>query len=148
MLAKAVKGEAFLLQGGDCSEDFSQVTAPKIRETLKVLLQMAVVLTYAGGKPVIKVGRIAGQFAKPRSSDTEIVNGVEIPSYRGDMVNRPEPLEDGPDPQSQVHAEGLQHGRLDPQPAAGLHPWRIRHPAAGACLEPGIRRPVADGSVL
>ncbi len=92
-LAKAVKGEAFLLQGGDCSEDFSKVTAPNIRETLKVLLQMAVVLTYAGGKPVIKVGRIAGQFAKPRSSDTETVNGIEIASYRGDMVNRPEPLE-------------------------------------------------------
>jgi 3-deoxy-7-phosphoheptulonate synthase len=90
MLAKAAKGEAFLLQGGDCSEDFSQLTAPKIRETLKVLLQMAVILTYAGGKPVIKVGRIAGQFAKPRSSDTEKVNDIDIPSYRGAMVNRPE----------------------------------------------------------
>ncbi len=90
MLAKAVTGDAFLLQGGDCSENFSQLTAPKIRETLKVLLQIAVILTYAGGKPVIKVGRIAGQFAKPRSSDTENVNGKEIPSYRGDMVNRPE----------------------------------------------------------
>lgn len=89
-LAKAVKGEAFLLQGGDCSEDFSKVTAPAIRETLKVLLQMSVVLTYAGRKPVIKVGRIAGQFAKPRSADTETINGVELPSYRGDMVNRPE----------------------------------------------------------
>jgi 3-deoxy-7-phosphoheptulonate synthase len=87
LLAKAVIGDAFLLQGGDCSENFSQVTAPNIRETLKVLLQMAVVLTYAGGKPVIKVGRIAGQFAKPRSSDTEIIDGVELPSYRGDMVN-------------------------------------------------------------
>ncbi len=89
-LAKAVKGEAFLLQGGDCSEDFSKVTAPTIRETLKVLLQMAVVLTYAGRKPVIKVGRIAGQFAKPRSADMETQDGVELPSYRGDMVNRPE----------------------------------------------------------
>ncbi len=91
MLAKASKGEAFLLQGGDCSENFSQVNAPTIRETLKVLLQMAVVMTYAGGKPTIKVGRIAGQFAKPRSSDTERVDGVELPSYRGDMVNRIEP---------------------------------------------------------
>ena len=89
-LAKAVTGDAFLLQGGDCSENFAQVTAPNIRETLKVLLQMAVVLTYAGGKPVIKVGRIAGQFAKPRSSDTEIIDGVELPSYRGDMVNTAE----------------------------------------------------------
>lgn len=90
MLAKAVTGDAFLLQGGDCSENFSQVTAPNIRETLKVLLQMAVVLTYAGGKPVIKMGRIAGQFAKPRSSDTEMMEGLELPSYRGDMVNRAE----------------------------------------------------------
>jgi len=91
LLAKASKGEAFLLQGGDCSEDFSQVTAPTIRETLKVLLQMAVVMTYAGGKPTIKMGRIAGQFAKPRSSDTELVDGVELPSYRGDMVNKNSP---------------------------------------------------------
>lgn len=91
LLAKAVTGEAFLLQGGDCSENFSQVTAPKIRETLKVLLQMAVTLTYAGGVPVIKVGRIAGQFAKPRSADTETIDGLTLPSYRGDMVNSPEP---------------------------------------------------------
>ncbi|HAR34735.1 MAG TPA: 3-deoxy-7-phosphoheptulonate synthase class II [Desulfobacter sp.] len=90
LLAKASKGDAFLLQGGDCSEDFSQITAPTIRETMKVLLQMAVVMAYAGGKPAIKVGRIAGQFAKPRSSDTETVNGVELPSYRGDMVNKSE----------------------------------------------------------
>ncbi len=92
LLAKAVTGDAFLVQGGDCSEDFSQVTAPNIREKLRVLLQMAVVLTYAGGKPVIKLGRIAGQFAKPRSADTEMVDGVELMSYRGDMVNSSEPL--------------------------------------------------------
>lgn len=90
MLAKAVTGDAFLLQGGDCSENFDQITAPKIRETLKVLLQMAIVLTYAGGKPVIKVGRIAGQFAKPRSADTETIDGITHPSYRGDMVNAAE----------------------------------------------------------
>ena len=102
MLAKAVTGNAFLLQGGDCSEDFSHVTAPKIRENLKVLLQMAVVLTYAGRKPVIKVGRIAGQFAKPRSSDSETINGLTFPSYRGDMVNRPEFTEEArvPDPRN------------------------------------------------
>ncbi|HFQ90119.1 MAG TPA: 3-deoxy-7-phosphoheptulonate synthase class II [Desulfobulbus sp.] len=99
-LAQAVRGEAFLLQGGDCSEEFSRCTAPNIRETLKVLLQMAVILTYAGGKPVVKVGRIAGQYAKPRSSDTEIVNGEEIPSYRGDMANSVEPVAEAriPDP--------------------------------------------------
>jgi len=100
-LAKAVTGEAFLLQGGDCAEDFQNCTAPSIRETLKVILQMAIILTYAGGKPVIKVGRLAGQYAKPRSSDTENVNGIEIPSYRGDMVNSPEPNMEArrPDPQ-------------------------------------------------
>ena len=106
LLAKAVKGEAFLLQGGDCSEDFSKVTAPRIRETLKVLLQMAVVLTYAGGKPVIKVGRIAGQFAKPRSSDTETVNGIELPSYRGDMVNKPDPVEEARIPNPKYMLKG------------------------------------------
>ena len=92
LLAKAVTGDAFLLQGGDCSEEFLNCTAPIIRETLKVLLQMAVTLTYAGGKPVIKVGRIAGQYAKPRSSDTEMVDGVELPSYRGDMANSATPV--------------------------------------------------------
>jgi len=99
-LAQASRGEAFLLQGGDCSEEFSRCTAPNIRETLKVLLQMAVTLTYAGGKPVVKVGRIAGQYAKPRSADTEMVNGVELPSYRGDMANSIEPTLEArtPDP--------------------------------------------------
>ncbi len=104
MLAKAVEGRAFLLQGGDCSEDFANCTAPGIRETLKVLLQMAVVLSYAGGKPVIKVGRMAGQYAKPRSADTEMVNGIEIASYRGDMVNSPAPTAAArvPDPERMV----------------------------------------------
>ncbi len=99
-LADVAEGRAFLLQGGDCAEDFAMCTAPTIRETLKVILQMAVALTYAGGKPVIKVGRIAGQYAKPRSSDTETVDGVEISSYRGDMVNSPDPTKEArrPDP--------------------------------------------------
>ncbi len=103
-LAKASAGEAFLLQGGDCSEEFARCTAPNIRETLKVLLQMAVILTYAGGKPVVKVGRIAGQYAKPRSSDTEMVNGMEIPSYRGDMVNSVEPTPEAriPNPENML----------------------------------------------
>ncbi len=91
LLGDAAQGRAFLLQGGDCSEDFKNCTAPGIRESLKVILQMAVILSYAGGKPVIKVGRIAGQYAKPRSSDTENVDGVELSSYRGDMVNSPVP---------------------------------------------------------
>ncbi|NBB77413.1 MAG: 3-deoxy-7-phosphoheptulonate synthase class II [Bacteroidetes bacterium] len=106
LLAKAVNGDAFLLQGGDCSENFSQVTAPKIRETLKVLLQMAIVLTYAGGKPVIKVGRIAGQFAKPRSADTETIDGKTYPSYRGDMVNQAEFTEEARIPNPKFMLKG------------------------------------------
>ena len=100
-LALASEGKAFLLQGGDCAEEFSRCTAPDIRETLKVILQMAVVLSYAGGKPVVKVGRIAGQYAKPRSSSTETIHGVELPSYRGDMVNSLDftPESRRPDPQ-------------------------------------------------
>src|SRR6516164_5119418 len=86
-LARVASGEAFLLQGGDCAESFAEHGANNIRDFFRVLLQMAVVLTYAGAVPVVKVGRIAGQFAKPRSSPTEKVNGVELPSYRGDIVN-------------------------------------------------------------
>ncbi len=115
LLAKAVTGDAFLLQGGDCSEDFSQVTAPNIREKLKVLLQMAVVLTYAGGKPVIKLGRIAGQFAKPRSADTEMVDGLELMSYRGDMVNSSEPIEAAriPDPNRMMEGYNMAASTLN-----------------------------------
>lgn len=100
-LGKVAKGEAFLLQGGDCAESFSEFGANKIRDTFRVLLQMAVVLTYGGSLPVIKVGRIAGQFAKPRSSDMETVDGVTLPSYRGDNINAIEftPEARVPDPQ-------------------------------------------------
>ncbi len=86
-LAKVAAGDAFLLQGGDCAESFAEHGANNIRDFFRVFLQMAVVLTYAGASPVVKVGRIAGQFAKPRSSPTEKLNGVELPSYRGDIVN-------------------------------------------------------------
>jgi len=81
------KGEAFILQGGDCAESFTQFSANGIRDTFKVLLQMAVILTFGSSMPIIKIGRIAGQFAKPRSSDIEVLNGVKLPSYRGDMIN-------------------------------------------------------------
>ena len=81
------KGEAFILQGGDCAESFTQFSANGIRDTFKVLLQMAVILTFGSSMPIIKIGRIAGQFAKPRSSDIEVLNGIELPSYRGDMIN-------------------------------------------------------------
>jgi 3-deoxy-7-phosphoheptulonate synthase len=86
-LAQVAAGEAFLLQAGDCAESFNDFTADSIRDKLKVILQMAVVLTYAGGVPVVKLGRIAGQFAKPRSSPTETVGGVELPVFRGHIVN-------------------------------------------------------------
>ncbi|WP_300972362.1 3-deoxy-7-phosphoheptulonate synthase class II, partial [Helicobacter rodentium] len=86
-LAKVSKGEAFLLQGGDCAESFTDFNAVRIRDLFKVILQMAVVLTYAGACPIVKVGRLAGQFAKPRSSDTETISGVTLPSYRGDIIN-------------------------------------------------------------
>ncbi|WP_458699376.1 class II 3-deoxy-7-phosphoheptulonate synthase [Sulfurospirillum sp. 1307] len=86
-LAKVCRGEAFLLQGGDCAESFSEFNADNIRDMFKVMMQMAVVLTFAGGCPVVKVGRLAGQFAKPRSSDFEEINGVKLPSYRGDIIN-------------------------------------------------------------
>ena len=86
-LAKVSKGEGFLLQGGDCAESFSEFSANKIRDTFKVLLQMAVVLTFAGRRPVTKIARMAGQFAKPRSADYEDVDGVSLLSYRGDIIN-------------------------------------------------------------
>jgi len=86
-LAAVSRGEAFLLQGGDCAESFAAFNADAIRDTFKVMLQMAVVLTYGAKVPVVKVGRMAGQFAKPRSAPTETINGVELPSYRGDIIN-------------------------------------------------------------
>ncbi|ELZ2665385.1 3-deoxy-7-phosphoheptulonate synthase class II [Campylobacter upsaliensis] len=86
-LAKVAKKEAFLLQGGDCAESFENFGANNIRDMFKILLQMAIVLTFAGGCPVVKIGRIAGQFAKPRSADYEELNGVSLPSYRGDIIN-------------------------------------------------------------
>ncbi len=89
-LALAADGRAFVLQGGDCAESFGDFTANVIRDTFRVLLQMAVVLTFGASVPVVKMGRMAGQYAKPRSSDTETVDGVSLPSYRGDIVNGPD----------------------------------------------------------
>jgi 3-deoxy-7-phosphoheptulonate synthase len=86
-LAQVERGDAFLLQGGDCAESFKEFSTDNIRDTFRLILQMAVVLTFAGRKPVVKVGRIAGQFAKPRSSPVEEIDGVELPSYRGDNIN-------------------------------------------------------------
>ncbi|MBW8636430.1 3-deoxy-7-phosphoheptulonate synthase class II [Hoeflea sp. WL0058] len=103
MLADVANGNGFLLQGGDCAESFAEHGADNIRDFFRVFLQMAVVLTFGSQQPVVKVGRIAGQFAKPRSSNTETIDGVELPSYRGDIINGIE-FDEGsriPDPQRQ-----------------------------------------------
>jgi 3-deoxy-7-phosphoheptulonate synthase len=105
-LAKVAAGEAFLLQGGDCAESFAEFHPNNIRDTFRVLLQMAVVLTYASKLPIVKVGRMAGQFAKPRSKPTETIKDVELPSYRGDIINDIAftPESRIPDPQRMVRA--------------------------------------------
>ena len=105
-LARVAEGRAFLLQGGDCAESFAEHSADNIRDFFRVFLQMSVVMTFAGGQPVVKVGRIAGQFAKPRSSPTEVIDGVEYPIYRGDIINDPEVSVEGrkPDPERQIMA--------------------------------------------
>ncbi len=105
-LADVAEGRRFLLQGGDCAESFAEHGPDHIRDFLRVFLQMAVVLTYAGGSPVVKVGRLAGQFAKPRSKPTEKRGDVELPSYRGDIINAMEFTEEAriPDPNRMLHA--------------------------------------------
>src|SRR5580693_1158524 len=105
-LARVARGQAFLLQGGDCAESFAEHSANNIRDFFRVFLQMAVVLTYAAASPVVKVGRIAGQFAKPRSSAVEKRDGRELPSYRGDIINDIAFTESArrPDPRRQIEA--------------------------------------------
>lgn len=105
-LGEVAEGRAFLLQAGDCVESFRDVSAITIREKLKVLLQMSAVLTFGASLPVVKVGRIAGQFAKPRSAETEIVDGVELPSFRGHAVHSDEPVAEArvPDPERMLQA--------------------------------------------
>ena len=105
-LAEVAAGKAFLLQGGDCAESFAEFHPDNIRDTFRVILQMAVVLIFGGGRPVVKIGRLAGQFAKPRSADFETVDGVALPSYRGDMINDM-PFDEAarvPDPMRMVRA--------------------------------------------
>lgn len=105
-LANVASGKGFLLQGGDCAESFNEFSANKIRDTFKVLLQMAVVLTFAGRRPVTKIARMAGQFAKPRSADFEEVDGVSLPSFRGDIINAADanPESRVPDPERMLQA--------------------------------------------
>ncbi len=114
-LAEVSEGRAFLLQGGDCAESFGAFNADNIRDTFKVMLQMAVVLTFGAKCPVVKIGRMAGQFAKPRSAATEVVGGVELPSYRGDIINDFEFTPEGrvPDPARMLRAYTQAAGTLN-----------------------------------
>ncbi|HUC61933.1 MAG TPA: 3-deoxy-7-phosphoheptulonate synthase class II [Alphaproteobacteria bacterium] len=148
-LARAVEGKAFLLQGGDCAESFAEFSANNIRDAFKVFLQMAVVLTYGAGMPVVKVGRMAGQFAKPRSDETETKDGVTLASYRGDIINGIEfDLEARlPDPQRMVQAYNQSAATLNLVRAFALggyadlhevHRWNqdfVRKSSAGARFE-------------
>src|SRR5665213_3983510 len=106
LLGDVAAGKALLLQGGDCAESFKEFSADNIRDTFRLILQMAVVLTFAGGKPVVKVGRMAGQFGKPRSSPVEIVGAITLPAYRGDNINGMEFEAEAraPDPQRMIQA--------------------------------------------
>ena len=152
--AKVAAGEAFLLQGGDCAESFAEHSADNIRDFFRVFLQMAVVLTFAGTSPVVKVGRIAGQFAKPRSTPTETVGDVELPSYRGDIVNGIEFTADARTPDPRAPDRGLPPVGRDAEPAARLRDRRLRQPrerriagcsassrTARSATLPGARRP-------
>ncbi|MBL4616767.1 MAG: 3-deoxy-7-phosphoheptulonate synthase class II [Robiginitomaculum sp.] len=114
-LAAAANGNAFVLQGGDCAESFKELSADAVRDTFRVLMQMAVVLTFAGGKPVVKLGRIAGQFAKPRSSAVETRDGQTLPSYRGDIINGMDFTEKAriPKPKRMLHAYGQSAATLN-----------------------------------
>ena len=138
-------GEAFLLQGGDCAETFVDNTEPHIRATIRTLLQMAIVLTYGASLPVVKVGRIAGQYAKPRSAP---IDALGLPSYRGDIVNslapdpgcpRPRPVADDPRLRQRVGGD---------EPGAGADRDRHGRPARGPRLEQGLRAHVAGGRAV
>src|SRR5205823_7362036 len=111
-LAAAQRGEAFLLQGGDCAEAFADSESDTIAKKLKILLQMSLVLLHGLKKPIIRVGRMAGQYAKPRSSDTETRNGITLPSYRGAVVNRPGFTVEDRQPDPQLLVRGYERAAL------------------------------------
>ena len=140
-LAEAARGRAFLLQGGDCAETFAEVTADRIRNKIKTLLQMAVVLTYGASMPVIKVGRIAGQYSKPRSKSTETRDGITLPAYRGDSINEYafDEASRTPDPRPEPAAAGLPRQQRHAEPGPCVHQGRVRRPAARARVEPRVR---------
>ena len=139
-LAQVSRGEAFLLQGGDCAEAFAEHAADNIRDFFRVFLQMAVVTTFAAALPVVKVGRVAGQFAKPRSAPTETIDGVELPSYRGDIVNDIEFTAAAriPDPQRQLNAYRQSAATLNLLRAFAS--GRLRQSGERASLDAGLRQ--------
>ena len=142
-LADVVEGRAFLLQAGDCAESFYDWNAPNLREKLKIILQMSAVLTYAASLPVVKVGRIAGQFVKPRSEPTETVGDLVLPTFRGHIVHSDEPTVEARTPDPGADAPGLPPGRVDAEPAARVHEGRLRRPRPGPRLDAGVRRQLA-----
>ena len=143
-LGRVSQGQAFLLQGGDCAESFAEFSSDNIRDTFKVMLQMAVVMTWGAQLPVVKVGRMAGQFAKPRSAPTEVMNGAELPSYRGDIVNGFDFTAESrvPDP----HTPKLDVFALAGEFPAFLHIYSLFHPlkwTRNIFLHPGLLFPMA-----
>ena len=147
-LAQVAAGNAFLLQAGDCAESFEDFSANNIREKLRVILQMAVVLTYSMGVPVVKVGRIAGQFAKPRSSLTERIGDDEIPVVPRPHRQRPGADRSGQDPRPRPARAGVPPVGVDAEPGPGVHQGRLRRPRPGARLDPGVRRVEPRGPAL
>ena len=147
-LGDVASGRAFLLQAGECAESFRDFSAVSIREKLKIFLQMSVVMIFGSGLPLVKVGRIAGQFAKPRSQPTERVGDVELPSFFGHMVNDDAPTLEArtPDPSRLLRVYHQSAATLNL--AARVHERRLRRPDAGAHVEPGVRRELARGTAL
>ncbi len=147
-LALTQEGRAFLLVAGDCAESFQAFSADGIRDKLRVILQMSVVLMYGSGVPTIKVGRIAGQFSKPRSAPTETRDGVTLPSFRGDSVNdfAFDDIARRPDPTRLVAR--LPPERGDAEPGSGVRQGWVRRSLTCERLEPGVRRTQPRGAAV
>ena len=145
-LAEAAEGRQFVLQAGDCAERFVDCTPVRITNTLKVLLQMSLVLVIGARRPVIRIGRFAGQYAKPRSANLETRDGVSLPSYRGDNINRPEFTADARRPDPQLLLRGYERAshdaQLRPRPGEG----RLRRPAPSRVLRPRLGEGLAAGA--
>ena len=145
--AKAQRGEAFVLQGGDCAETFDECTSENIVAKLKILLQMSLVMIYGLKKPVIRVGRMAGQYAKPRSADTETRDGVTLPSFRGDLVNRSGFTPDERIPDPQMILRGYERAALTLNFVRSLIDGGFADLASPGILGPGLGRALAGGGI-